>query len=406
MGTLKGKRVLLIIGGGIAAYKALELIRRLKEDGASVQAILSSGGAQFITDLSVASLSGNVVYSDLFSLKDETEMGHIRLSREADVVVVAPASANLIAKMAQGIADDLATTTLLASNKSIFIAPSMNIEMWNKQATQRNLRILENDGIVILEPSSGDLACGEIGPGRMMSPEKIRETLREFFKIPKGPLAGLRAIVTAGPTFEPVDPIRYLANRSSGKQGFAIARALSFRAAETILVTGPTTLETPENVERINVQTAEEMWEAVKATLPVDIAICAAAVSDWRPQSVAPKKIKKNQKRNFDLVLERTPDILENLGKSGNLKPKLLVGFAAETENLYDAAKTKLQNKKAHWILANDISEPGVMGGDENRVVLFSESAVEPWERSTKTVVADRLADKIANYFQSEIQSL
>lgn len=406
MRTLKGKRILLVIGGGIAAYKALELIRRLREDGASVQAILSKGGAQFITDLSVASLSGNAVYTDLFSLKDETEMGHIRLSREADVVVVAPASANLIAKMAQGIADDLATATLLASNKSIFVAPSMNSEMWNKHATQRNLEILKKDGVVVLEPSSGDLACGETGPGRMMNPDEIRGILRDFFRVPRGLLAGLKAIVTAGPTFESIDPIRYLGNRSSGRQGFAIARALSVRAAETILVTGPTTLETPEMVERINVQTAEEMWEAVKAALPADIAVCAAAVSDWRPQTISQEKIKKNQTKTLGLILERTPDILENLGKSGNLKPKLLVGFAAETENLYDAAQTKLRNKKAHWILANDISEPDVMGGDENRVVLFSESAVEPWEKSTKTVIADRLADKITSHFQSESQSL
>jgi phosphopantothenoylcysteine decarboxylase / phosphopantothenate---cysteine ligase len=400
MGALTGKRILLVIGGGIAAYKALELVRRLKEDGARVRAILSEGGAKFITALSVAALTGEKAYSDLFSLTDETEMGHIRLSREADLVLVAPATANLIAKMAGGIADDLATAALLASDKPVMIAPAMNAEMWAKAATQRNVHTLKEDGIRILAPSEGDLACGEVGPGRMMEPEIIREAVRTFFKAFRGPLAGLKALVTAGPTFEPIDPVRFLGNRSSGRQGFAIARALAARSAETVLVAGPSALETPEGVLRLDVATAEEMWDAVNGALPADIAVCAAAVSDWRAKTIASEKIKKGGAKTLSLALERTPDILESLGKAGNRRPRLLVGFAAETGQGIEKATEKRAVKNADWMLANDVGEEGVMGGEENRVTLITAAGAEPWQRTSKAAVADRLAQKISDHFR------
>ncbi|HXV73990.1 MAG TPA: bifunctional phosphopantothenoylcysteine decarboxylase/phosphopantothenate--cysteine ligase CoaBC, partial [Sphingomonadales bacterium] len=296
--------------------------------------------------------------------------------------------------------DDLAATALLASNKPIFIAPAMNAEMWAKAATQRNLKILKEDGVMVLEPAEGDLACGEVGPGRMMEPEKIRGALRDFFAAHKGPLAGLKAIVTAGPTYESIDPVRFLGNRSSGRQGFAIARALAARSAETILVSGPSALETPESVARIDVATAEEMWSVVKGELPADVAVCAAAVSDWRARDFSKDKIKKGEAKTMTLALERTPDILENLGRAGNLRPRLLVGFAAETGDLPANAEAKRRGKKADWILANDVTEEGVMGGEENRVTLVSEAGAEPWERTSKAAVADRLAERIAAHFR------
>ena len=398
--ALQGKRILLIIGGGIAAYKSLELIRRLKERDAKVRAILTAGGAEFITALSVAGLSGEKVYSDLFSLTDEAEMGHIRLSREADLVVVAPATADLMGKMAAGLAGDLATTALLATDKPVMIAPAMNVEMWGHPATQRNAKILAEDGITLVGPAAGDLACGEVGPGRMVEPDEIVAAIEGFFSAANGALSGRKALVTAGPTLEAIDPVRYIANRSSGKQGYAIAGALSRLGAETVLISGPTDLETPAGVARVDVESAGEMMDACAAELPVDVAVCVAAVADWRVDEASRGKIKKNGGGAPTLKLVENPDILASLAGRGNDRPALLVGFAAETEDIVAHASEKRARKGCDWIVANDVSNgSGVMGGDDNQVHLITETGTETWDHMSKSAVADRLAERIADHF-------
>lgn len=401
MNGLKHKKILIIIGGGIAAYKALELIRRLKEKGAEVRAILTRGGSEFITPLSVASLTGEKVYTDLFSLKDETEMGHIRLSREADLLLVVPATANLLAKIANGIADDLASTTILATNKPVMVAPAMNLEMWQKPQTMRNLAQLKADGIHVIEPAAGELACGEVGMGRLADVEIIREQVANFFKGFEGKLSGLKALVTAGPTYEPIDPVRYIANRSSGKQGYAIAGALARMGAETILVSGPTNLAVPPNVERFNVETAKEMWQATEDSLPVDIAVCAAAVSDWSVDKIAGDKIKKRGGADQMLRFKENPDILASLSAPSNYRPHLVVGFSAETRDVIANSKRKLKRKQCDWMVANDVSpKAGVMGGDENTVHVITSGKVESWPKTTKQNVANKLVEKISDYME------
>ncbi|MCE2509436.1 MAG: bifunctional phosphopantothenoylcysteine decarboxylase/phosphopantothenate--cysteine ligase CoaBC [Alphaproteobacteria bacterium] len=396
---LDGKRILLIISGGIAAYKTLDLIRRLKERGATVRAILTKGGAQFVTPLSVAALSGEKVYQDLFSLTDESEMGHIRLSREADLVVVAPASADLLARMASGLADDLATTALLATDKPVLIAPAMNVEMWANPATQANLALLEARGLLRVGPAEGDLACGETGPGRMVEATDLLSAIERFFERPT-PLRGRRALVTSGPTHEPIDPVRYLSNRSSGKQGHAIAGALARLGAETVLVTGPTRQAPPPLVRVRAVTTAEEMLAACEDELPVEIAVCAAAVADWRPVTRPNQKLKKDGEPPM-LELQETPDILARLSAAGPRRPKLVIGFAAETESLVANAEAKRARKECDWMLANDVSDDsGTLGGDLNTIHFISPDGIEDWPTQSKDAVADTLADLIVAHFQ------
>jgi len=392
---LAGKRVLLVISGGIAAYKSLELIRRLRERGVSVRAILTKGGAAFVTPLSVAALSENKVYQDLFSLTDESEMGHIRLSREADLVVVAPASADLIAKMAQGLADDLASTALLATDKPVLIAPAMNTMMWTHGATQANVATLNERGIRQIGPEAGDLACGEVGSGRMAEPMEILAAIESYFGA-AAPLSGRRAIVTSGPTFEAIDPVRFIGNRSSGKQGHAIAVALARRGAATLLVSGPTSEPDPAGVEGRRIESAEQMLAACRSALPADIAVCAAAVADWRPAKTADQKIKKAASDPAPITLLRNPDILATLAAAGNERPRLVVGFAAETENLIANARKKLAAKGCDLIVANDVSaDSGTFGGSENTVHLVAQDGVESWPRLSKQDVAERLVDTI-----------
>jgi phosphopantothenoylcysteine decarboxylase/phosphopantothenate--cysteine ligase len=402
---LQDKRVLLIIGGGIAAYKALDLIRRLRERGVHLRAILTGAGSQFITPLSVASLTGEKAYTDLFSLTDEAEMGHIRLSREADLVLVVPATADLMASMAHGIARDLATTTLLATDKPVMIAPSMNLQMWAHPATQRNLRTLEADGVLRIGPGSGDLACGEVGDGRLAEVMDIVGVVESFFnasaRAGERPLAGRRALVTAGPTHEPIDPVRYIANRSSGKQGYAIARALAALGAETTLVSGPTTLPDPAGVFTVRVDSAREMLAACEAALPADVAVCVAAVADWRMADDARQKIKKDGGAPPTLKLVENPDILATLSGRANDRPLLVVGFAAETENVVSHAQAKRLRKACDWIVANDVSPAtGIMGGDENSVHLVTAAGVENWPRASKSEVARLLARRIADHLR------
>ena len=392
---LAGKRILLVISGGIAAYKSLELIRRLRERGALVRAILTKGGAQFVTPLSVAALSESKVYQDLFSLTDESEMGHIRLSRESDLIVVAPASADLLAKLAHGLADDLASTTLLAGDKPILIAPAMNMMMWAHPATQANIATLKARGIRQIGPESGDLACGEVGGGRMAEPMEILAAIEAYLGA-AAPLSGRRALVTSGPTIEPLDPVRFIANRSSGKQGHAIAAALARRGATTVLVAGPTAEPDPAGVEVRRIESAEEMLAACRAALPADIAVCAAAVADFRPAKVAAQKIKKGTAAPPPIELTRNPDILATLSAPGNARPRIVVGFAAETEDLIANAKKKLAAKGCDLILANDVSAgSGTFGGTENTVHLVAADGVESWPRLSKQEVAERLADTI-----------
>ncbi|MDB5490626.1 MAG: bifunctional phosphopantothenoylcysteine decarboxylase/phosphopantothenate synthase [Micavibrio sp.] len=391
---MKNKRILLIISGGIAAYKSLELIRLLKKSGASVGCILTKGGEQFITPLSVASLSGQQCYTDLFSLKDETEMGHIQLSRDADLLVVAPASADLLARMAQGRSDDLAATTILATDKPVLVAPAMNVRMWNHAATQDNMIRLEQRGILRVGPDDGEMACGEYGPGRMAEPEDILAAIEKHFAQNK-PLAGKSALVTSGPTHEPIDPVRFIGNRSSGKQGHAIAIALADLGADVTLVTGPVALPDPLGIKTVHIETAAEMLAACNASLPADIAVCAAAVADWTPGKPLDQKIKKRgDKSPPDLKLIENPDILATLSKGPN-RPSLVIGFAAETENLMDAAKSKLKSKGCDWIVANDVSE-GVFGADENTVTLVTSAGAEEWEKAGKQDIAHKLAQRIA----------
>lgn len=401
------KRILLIVGGGIAAYKACELVRLLKKDGMSVRCVLTGAGQKFVTPMTLAALSEDRVYTDLFDLKDEAEMGHIQLSRQADLVVVAPATADLMAKMAQGIADDLATTLLLATDKPVLAVPAMNVRMWQHPATRRNVATLRHDGVAVLEPDEGPMACGEFGPGRLPEPEAIMEAIKHALAKPADPLsgqpdfaedepqtlAGKHVIVTAGPTHEPIDPVRVIANRSSGKQGFAIAGVLAAKGARVTLVAGPVSLGTPAGVTRIDVETAREMEAAVESALPADAAVLVAAVADWRVDE-APEKLKKD-KGPPALNWHKNPDILAGLGQSPR-RPKLLIGFAAETEKAIEHATAKRERKGCDWIVANDVSIDK-MGGEENRVHLITDSGTESWERMTKHDVARKLAEKIAD---------
>jgi phosphopantothenoylcysteine decarboxylase/phosphopantothenate--cysteine ligase len=399
---LDGRRILLVISGGIAAYKSLDLIRRLRERGAAVRAVMTQAATHFVTPLSVAALCEDKVYTDLWSLTDESEMGHIRLSREADLVVVAPASADLIARMAAGLADDLATTVLLASDKPVLIAPTMNLMMWNHPATQTNLATLAARGVTRIGPGSGELACGEVGSGRMAEPLEIVAAIDGMLAGPAPPLAdrrlaGRRALVTSGPTREPIDPVRYLSNHSSGKQGHAIAAALAVLGADTVLVSGPTQEPTPGGVRLVAVETAAEMLTACEAALPVDIAVMAAAVADWRVEKAATHKLKKDGGGPPTLRLAENPDILAAIARRANLRPALVVGFAAETENIVANAAAKRLKKGSDWILANDVSPgTGTFGGDRNTIHLVDADGVEDWPAMTKHEVAWRLAERIA----------
>ncbi len=392
---LNDKRILLIISGGIAAYKSLELIRLIRKAGGHVRCILTAGGQRFITPLSVASLSGDQCYTDLWSLKDEAEMGHIRLSREADLVVVAPASADFIARIAHGHADDLASTAILATDKPVMIAPAMNVRMWENAATQDNIRLLEQRGIHRIGPDDGDMACGECGAGRMVEAEDILKSITDFFITGK-PLAGLSALVTSGPTYEPLDPVRFIGNRSSGKQGHAIAAALAERGANVTLVTGPVNLPDPVGVKVIHVETAQQMLDSCTSALPADIAICAAAVSDWASAEPRTQKIKKNGKSiPPDLKLKENPDILATISRPGPRRPKLVIGFAAETENLLEAAKEKCRTKGCDWIIANDVAAHEVFGADQNRVFFLNSETAEEWPEMSKKDVAEMLCNQI-----------
>src|SRR5437868_1321092 len=400
---MQGKRILLIVGGGIAAYKSCELVRLIRKAGGSVRCVLTAGGAQFVTPMTLAALSEQPVHTSLWDLKDEAEMGHIQLSREADLVVVCPATADLLAKMAAGIADDLATTLLLATDKNVLAAPAMNVRMWQHEATRRNVAQLRADGVTVLEPDEGEMACGEYGPGRLPEPEAILGAIRQMLGAadplagqpdfaPAAPLTGRHVIVTAGPTHEPIDPVRVIANRSSGKQGFAIAEALAALGARVTLVAGPVSLATPAGVTRRDIETAAEMEQAVLAALPADAAVLVAAVADWRVEP-APEKLKKEAGPPV-LDWQRTPDILAGLATIPN-RPQLIVGFAAETENVAGEAAAKRRRKGADWIVANDVSGD-VMGGDANAVHLITDGDAETWDRMSKAEVARRLALKIA----------
>jgi len=392
---LHGKRILLIVSGGIAAYKSLELIRRLRERGASVRCVLTRAGAQFVTPLSLSALSEDKVYTDIFSLTDEAEMGHIQLSRDADLLLVVPASADILAKMAQGLADDLATTALLATDKAVMAAPAMNVRMWTHPATRANIETLRARGVHFVGPNEGNMACGEFGPGRMAEPSEIADTVTDFFDL-SAPLAGRRALVTSGPTHEAIDPVRYIANRSSGRQGLAIATALARRGAKTTLVSGPTNLPDPAGVEVIHIESARDMLAACERALPADVAVCAAAVADWRVAREAGEKLKKNGAAPPALEMAENPDILATLSAAANTRPALVIGFAAETENVVEYARAKLARKGCDWILANDVSpETGTFGGDDNTIHLVSTDGVEDWPRMSKSDVAERLADRI-----------
>ena len=408
MTGLAGKRILLIIGGGIAAYKSLFLIRLLKTAGASVTGVLTRGGAEFITPLSVGGLTGSKCYTDLFDLTDEAEMGHIELSRAADLVVVAPATADLMGKAANGLADDLASTLLMATDKRVLFAPAMNVRMWLHPATQRNFETLKNDGALFVGPGEGDMACGEYGPGRLAEPEEIVAAISSALgsapsQLPlpannDGPLSGRHVLVTAGPTHEPLDPVRYLANRSSGKQGYAIASACAVAGARVTLVSGPTALPDLTGVTTIRVETARQMLEACEDALPADAAVMCAAVADYRPDIETAHKIKKERGGLSSISLAENPDILRTLSQlPADRRPKLVVGFAAETDDVLGHAEAKRRRKGCDWIVANDVSPgTGTMGGDNNTVTILSDEGQEAWELTTKAEVATRLAARIA----------
>ena len=403
--SLRGKRILLVIAGGIAAYKSLELIRRLREAGAGVRCILTRAGAEFVTPLSIAALAGEEPFTDLFSLADESEIGHIRLAREADLVVVAPATADIMAKMAHGLADDLATTALLATDGPVLAAPAMNTRMWRHPATRRNRALLEADGVSFVGPDDGPLAEGESGPGRMAEPAAILAAVAARLG-GAHTLAGLRALVTSGPTHEPIDPVRFIGNRSSGKQGHAIAAACAAAGADVLLVSGPTALPTPAGARIVRVETAQEMLAACERGLPVDVAVCAAAVSDWRAAAPRARKLKKANAADgggTTLALAENPDILARLSAPGARRPRLVIGFAAETEDTVANAAAKLDAKGCDWILANRVSpEGGVFGGDDNEIHFLARRgadgapATERWPRMSKAAVAARLVARIA----------
>jgi phosphopantothenoylcysteine decarboxylase/phosphopantothenate--cysteine ligase len=396
----KNLKVLLIISGGIAAYKSLELIRILKKNNIKVQVILTKGGEKFVTALSVAALSEEKVYQDLFSLKDETEMGHIRLSRENDLILVAPASANIIAHTAAGISNDLATTVLLASNKPIFFVPSMNVEMWNNPITQKNINFLKNNNLNFIGPDSGDLACGETGDGRMSEPQEIFKYITS--KIKKKNIK-LDILVTAGPTYEAIDPVRYIGNKSSGKQGIEIAKAFHKLGANVNLVLGPCKEDIPKDINTINIETAKDMYREIKKMNNIDIAICAAAVSDWTIENPSNNKIKKDDINKPKLDLSLNPDILEYISNKKNNRPKLVIGFAAETDNLIKNAQKKLKKKNCDWILANDVSKnPEIFGGDNNRILLITKNNVDEWDTCSKKEVAEKLVHKVIENIESK----
>ncbi|MDB5398138.1 MAG: phosphopantothenoylcysteine decarboxylase / phosphopantothenate---cysteine ligase [Acetobacteraceae bacterium] len=397
------KRVLLIIAGGIAAYKALELIRLLRRQGRGVTCVLTDNGGQFVTPLSLQALSESKVYSDLFSLTDESEMGHIQLSRAADLLVVAPATANILAKMAAGLADDLASTVLLATDKPVLVAPAMNVRMWLHPATQANMATLAQRGVHVVQPNEGPMACNEFGPGRLAEPPEILQAIEKILAPAPGlltgrPLTGRHALVTSGPTHEPIDPVRYIANRSSGRQGHAIATALADLGARVTLVCGPVTVPDPPGVTVRHIESAQQMLDACRSALPADIAVFAAAVADWRVEQTSTGKIKKQPgAAPPSLTLVPNPDILATIAAAGPDRPRLVVGFAAETDDLMENAQAKLRRKNADWIVANDVSpETGIMGGAENAVHIVSAAGIETWPRLAKDDVARRLARRIA----------
>lgn len=390
-----GKHILLIIGGGIAAYKSLDLIRRLRERGMTVTPVLTKAGEEFVTPLSVSALAGRKVYRDLFDLTDEAEMGHIQLSRVSDLVVVAPATADLMAKMAQGMANDLASTLLLATDTPVMIAPAMNVRMWQHPATRRNLATLPQDGVILVGPNEGDMACGEFGPGRMAEPLEIVAAIQAHFA--DGPLKGRRVLVTSGPTHEPIDPVRYIANRSSGAQGTALASALAGLGAEVVFVTGPAEVPPPDGVEVVKVQTAAEMLAAVEQALPVDVAVFAAAVADWRVAQASDRKLKKSKDGLPVLEFAENADILRQVSQMKTGRPELVVGFAAETDDVTQNATAKRLRKGCDWIVANDVSPvTGIMGGAENAIVLINDTGAEVLPRMRKDAVATALATRIA----------
>jgi phosphopantothenoylcysteine decarboxylase/phosphopantothenate--cysteine ligase len=398
---LQGKRILLIISGGIAAYKSLDLIRRLRERGASVRPVMTAGAQAFVTPLAVGALAADKVFTELFSREDEQDVGHIRLARDCDLILIAPATADLMAKMANGHADDLASTILLATDKPVLAAPAMNPKMWTHPATQRNHQTLVGDGIHFIGPASGEMAeSGEKGEGRMVEPLEIVATVEALLDTGDKPLAGKKAIVTSGPTHEPIDPVRYIANRSSGKQGHAIAAELARLGAEVTLVSGPVTIPDPKGVTTIHVERAEEMRDTVLSALPADIAVMVAAVADWRVASAAGNKIKKQPgEAPPPLILTENPDILKTVGHHPQ-RPTLVVGFAAETQNVAENGRSKLERKGADYIIANDVSpETGIMGGDRNRVKVIGKAGDEDWPEMGKTAVAERIARLIASHF-------
>ena len=392
------RRILLIVGGGVAAFKAFELARLLRKRGVAVRPLLTHGGAQFVTALSLSALCEDRVYQDLWSLTDEAEMGHIELSRSADLIVVVPATAHLMARAAAGIADDLATTALLATDKPVLMAPAMNVRMWAHPATQRNLERLTADGVRFAGPVDGAMACGEFGAGRMAEPQEIAEAVMAMLEEREvgRPLEGCRVLVTAGPTREAIDPVRYLTNHSSGRQGYAVAQALERLGAQVTLVSGPTALPPPPGVRRVEVQSAREMQAACGAALPVDAAVLVAAVADWRPEEACDHKLKKDGSAPHPLKLVENPDILAALSAPGPGRPRLVIGFAAETDDLEANAHAKLARKGCDWLVANDVSRPGVFGGEDNAVTLVTAEGLEPWPPAPKTEIARRLALRIA----------
>ena len=396
MSILDDKRILLVVTGGIAAFKALELVRLIKANGINVRVVLTESGSKFVTPLSIQALTEDKVYTELFSLTDESEMGHIQLSRDADLILVAPATANILAKMRAGISDDLASTVLLATDKPVLVAPSMNVRMWEHAATQDNIGVLIKRGIEVLGPDVGAMACGEFGAGRMCEPAEIVQHVLSFLSLNKS-LEGKTALVTSGPTLEPIDPVRFISNRSSGKQGYAMASALSKHGAKTTLVTGPTNLSDPSGVKVIKIETAADMLQACLDSLPADIAICAAAVADWHVVNNSEQKIKKRDSGSVSILeLNENPDILKTLSQFDSNRPDLVVGFAAETENLINNAVKKRKNKGCDWIFANDVSEStGTFGGENNLVHLITDKGSEEWPLMLKEDVAIRLVEKI-----------
>lgn len=409
---IEPKRVLLIVSGGIAAYKSIELARLLKKQGVAVRAVMTDSAAQFVTPLSLSVVTEDQVYRDMFDLKDEHEIGHIQLSRQADLVVICPASANIMAKAAAGIADDLATTILLATDKPVLAVPAMNVRMWQHPATQRNLAQLHADGWAVMDPDQGEMACGEYGPGRlpesaaiaeqvvtMLGKSPALESQPDFAGIVHRSLFGKHVLVTAGPTHEAIDPVRYIANRSSGRQGFAIAAAAAELSARVTLVAGPVQLTTPPGVVRIDVETAREMQAEVERALPADVAIMVAAVSDWRMSDVPAQKIKKTEAAPAPLTLTENPDILATLARHEH-RPRLLIGFAAETEKIIEHAQAKLAKKGCDWVVANDVSGK-VMGGDSNAFHIVTKNGVESWPETTKEAIARQLMEKVAHEFAS-----